>query len=125
MTQIQQIIPGLSNSYPNDPILYRGSVTKKILCFGDLITAVSFTKADGMSGSSFAIFENYASHCESFTQVIAVNYFTLGNYEVCEFRQNESSRYSLFTCEWKSKYDTQFVDMVRKYHEQYLYLIQG
>lgn len=134
MIQIQQITPG-SEKYPKNPILYRGSVTKKILCFGDFITAVSFTKADGISGSSFAIFENYATFCESFTQVIAVNYFTLGKFEVCEFQRNEGDRYSLFTnegdryslftCEWKSKYDTQFADTARKYYEQHLHLIQG
>lgn len=124
MIQIQKISPS-SEKYPAKPILYRGSVNRKILCFGDLITAISFTKADGMSGSSFAIFENYATFCESFTQVIAVNYFTLGKFEVCEFQRNEGDRYSLFTCEWKSKYDTQFTDTVRKYYEQYLYLIQG
>ena len=73
MLQIQQISPS-SEKYPANPILYRGSVTKKILCFGDLITAISFTKADGMSGSSFAIFENYATFCESFAQVIGTTW---------------------------------------------------
>jgi hypothetical protein len=124
MIQIQQIIPG-SEEYPNDPILFRGSVTKKILCFGDLITAVSFTKADGLSGSSFAIFENYATFCESFTQVIAVNYFTLGKYEVCEFKQNEGDRCSLFTCEWKSKYDKEFLNIIYKYYPSYDHLIES
>ena len=124
MIQIQKISPS-SEKYPAKPILYRGSVNRKILCFGDLITAISFTKADGLSGSAFAIFENYATFCESFTQVIAINYFTLGKFEVCEFRRNEDDRYSLFTCEWKSKYDEDFRNMVRKYYEQYLPLIQG
>lgn len=124
MLQIQQITPG-SEKHPTNPILYRGSVTKKILCFGDFITAISFTKADGMSGSSFAIFENYATFCESFTQVIAVNYFTLGKFEVCEFQRNEGDRYSLFTCEWKSKYDEELRNTILKYYEHYLHLIQG
>lgn len=122
MLQVQQITPG-SEEYPTNPILFRGSVTKKILCFGDLITAVSFTKAEGLSFSSFAIFEKHATFCESFTQVIAVNYFTLGKFEVCEFQRNEGDQYSLFTCEWKSKYDEDFRNTVQKYYEQYLHLI--
>lgn len=124
MIQIQQITPG-SEEYPINPILFRGSTNKKILCFGNFITAVSFAKADGLSGSSFAIFEKHATFSESFTQVIAVNYFTLGNFEVCEFRKNKGDRYSLYTCEWKSKYDEDFKNTVRKYYEQYLHLIQG
>jgi hypothetical protein len=124
MLQIQKISPG-SEEYPIDPILFRSSTNKKILCFGDLITALSFTKADGLSGHSFAIFENYATFCESFTQVIAVNYFILGKFEVCEFQRNEGDRYSLFTCEWKSKYDEEFRNTILKYHEHYLHLIQG
>jgi len=122
MLQIQQISPS-SEKYPANPILYRGSVTKKILCFGDLITAISFTKADGMSGSSFAIFENYATFCESFAQVIAVNYFTLGKFEVCEFQRNEGDRYSLFTCEWKSLFDSEFQNTIRKWHPSHNFLI--
>jgi len=124
MLQIQQITPG-SEQYPKDPILSRGSETKKVLCFGNFVSAIAFAQADRMSSSSFAIFEKYATPCNSLTEVVAINYFILDNLAVCEFNQNKGDRYSLFTCEWRSKHDKTFIETIQKYYPSYVHLIKG
>lgn len=110
--QIQQIIPG-SDEYPNLPILYRGSANRNILCFGSFVKAISFNCADALNNSSFAIFENYATIKQDFTQVTAINYWILKNCKILEFDHNG---YSLFTFEWKSKIDKEFMKMIDNYY---------
>lgn len=120
MTTLQQINPG-TKEYPSDPILYRGSSNKNVLVFGTFSAALSFAYGDKISSTIFTIYERYSSVYKDFTTVEAINYYVLGEIEICEFKRG--GNYTGFTYEWKSKFNKEFIDMIKRLHPSMMSLL--
>lgn len=130
MIQIEQI-PAGSEQYPVDPILYRGSAAKEILVFSDFERAFGFQMLDHMTDQAFRLFTHYAEKFTDFTKVRAVCYYKLRFETICEFEidgriseYNDGKPLKFYSYEWKSKFDKDFTDKIRKFYRQYIGLLE-